>query len=146
MDNNGSGPSSPEEFRQITQKVVELPTLRKRVVIRQLIGLDYLEAGTLPLISVDLKPEERKTAVREKLKADPALQLRVYKAILVNGVIKPRIVDVDPADCPPDAITVHALGADLEWLVAEIQMFSGLTQEAARAAGPFPAGAGSATS
>ncbi len=138
MSGEGNGAvSTPGEFKQLSRTKVTLPNLGKTVEIRKLIGWDFIEIGQLPLISTGTV-SERAEAVRKKVLENPAIQQQAVKQIVLKGVVSPRILDVDPRDCPDDAITVYDLGPDFNWLVEEIQKFSGLTGEETRQAGTFP--------
>ena len=152
MGTQGSA-SSPEDFRKITRTMVDLPTMKDgegqplRVEIRKLTGMDFLSLGTLPPMAADpnMTKEQRRKQIRELVDRQPKLKEESMRLTLLRGGVKPRLVDTDAAQCPPDAITLGDLGEDAFWLVGAIQDFSGLTEAAAIQAEPFPAKAGSGT-
>lgn len=126
--------SKAEEFRNLARQTVTLKCGLK-IQIRKLTGLDWLPLGNLPLVEV--KGETAVEAVKRSLRVNPEAHLRQIKMIICQGVISPHIVDAPAGDCPEGALSVYEI-PDQEEISTAILSFSGLTEAAARAAGPFP--------
>ena len=136
-------PSSPEDFKKISRKVVTLPASGLKVEIRKLTGLDFLSTlGTLPLVAPGEDTEQRTKRVTKEMTENPDTARQSTIMVISRGISRPRVVDVASADCPKDAILISDLGRDLDWLAMEILTFSGLTEGSARVAGKFPEGSG----
>jgi len=132
--------SKPEDFRALNRKVIELPNGMK-VVIRKLTGMDFLEMGGFPPVSGD--PEATAKRYRKEMEGNPKAQLQQLRLILTKGIVSPRVVDVQPSETPDGSVSIYELG-DTNDIVQAIMAWSGLTEEATRAAGKFPEGAGGA--
>lgn len=135
--NSNGAVSKPEDFRVANRKILNLPC-GLTIEIRKLTGFDFLELGQFPLVSGN--PKATADEYKKRMEKDPKAQMQQLRLIVTRGVVAPKIVDVSPSECPKDSVSIYDLG-DLNFIVEQVLAFSGLTEEAARAAAPFPAGA-----
>lgn len=126
--------SKPEDFRAANRRMLTLPN-GLVIQIRKLTGFDFLELGHFPLVAGNAKATAE--SYRKTLEADPKSQMQQVRLILAKGVVSPTVVDMQPSECPKDTLSVYEIG-DMNFVVEAILAFSGLTEDAARAAGKFP--------
>lgn len=111
-----------EQMRERNQKVITLPTSGLEIRIRKLTQWDFIERGLdIPLGAPSEQGAQRG---RERSALD-------YAAIIFGrGVVEPRVVLDDGAECGAGEIHVYDLGDDIAWVMNEIQEFSGLGKKA----------------
>ena len=128
--------SKADAFRALTRQKVHL-NCGLVIEIRKLTGLDWVPLGNLPLVTPE-KGESAIEAAKRSVKANPEAHFKQIKMIIVQGVVSPRVVDAQPADVPDGALSIYDL-PDQDEVAMAILRFSGLTEAAAKAAGPFSA-------
>lgn len=139
---NGVTPASA--FMNDATRVVTSPHSGRSVRIRRLMSddLTHLQVMDEAAQAAGTSIEARADAIarRQGNGADE------FKAIILRGIVEPRVVDIAFDQVNPEEGEVHwsAIGMeDATWYAAEIMRFSGFEEEAAERADGFPVEPGS---
>ena len=129
-----------EEFRKKHRKIVTLTT-GEQIEIRKIKVMECaMKAGTIPATFWNENSGPEKEIRWESLTVEERdFYTNLGKIIVTSGVINPKIIDKDPADCAPDEISYQELPDNMSTeILTEIKQFNGIGKEAPREAAGFP--------
>lgn len=114
-------------MRERNRKVITLPSSGMEITIRKLTQWDFISGGSdIPTGSMT----EGKPARHASVKVEQSARERAA-IIFGRGVVSPRVVVDDAAECSEDEIHIYDLADDMAFVMDEIIEFSGLGQKAA---------------